>query len=638
MKRTSSDPPADSPAKRAAVGEQVVAVEAVARLLCSHAPGLCAPAPRKAFGLDRLVLDGQWAEGSVRSLLSLGGASEFNSAGGLAGRSILSVPGAGEGLAIAAGLAISQRHMVAVYGQPGFPLFEHRVFVLCSSAALQPGVAGEACSLAGHLQLSSLVVVCCWRGDGEDAEAASKRFAAYSWSVVQIPSSVGAEAALQVALEGTASAAARAGPTLIIVHTATCGSEGSTCDSNTAKDCVQRGAAAAEAWDALFKKHAATHPEAHEEIARRFRGELPAGWRDGMPEYAVGERAQATRQYGAKVLASLVTAVPEMVGGSADLTGSNLTNQGQLKDIQKNRPGGRYIRFGVREHAMIGISTGLAAYGGFLPFCGTFLNFMTYGWGALRYAARSSVRVIYVATHDSIELGEDGPTHQPIEVIAACRALPNLVTIRPADGPETVGAYEFAVQRSNGPVLLALSRSGTPHLEGSKREHVARGGYVLSEYGVSRVPIVVLAASGTEVATCMEAKEMLEKVGIGVRVVSMPSWELFEEQEEAYRRSVFFDRSASGMDLPDTVRPLRVYVEASSTLGFHRYADIHVGMTTFGASAAAKDVRKHFGFEKNAVASKTVEALKERGLVESYRIGRFGFCKFGAVVRAAMTA
>jgi len=399
---------------------------------------------------------------------------------------------------------------------------------------------------------------------------------------------------------------------------------------------AQQGSAASAAWAEMFARYRESHPEAHAEILRRFSSALPEGWNSGMPEYTVGERAQATRQYGAKVLASIVSAVPEMVGGSADLTGSNLTNQAQLKDFQHSRHKGRYFRYGVREHAMTGASAGLSLYGGFIPFCATFLNFVTYGWPALRLAAASRAQLIYAATHDSIELGEDGPTHQPVEVLAACRALPNLLTLRPADGVETIGAYEAAVQSRSRPSVVALCRSGAPHLAGASREGVMKGGYILSDFDPALVPLVVLAGSGTEVALCVEAKAALQSIGVGARVVSVPCWELFDEQDEKYRQSVLFEPSGDGAPLPAGVKPVRVYVEAASTLGFGKYADLYIGMTTFGASGPAKDVRKHFGFERHLVATKVMDALKERALVVSYRLGRFGLCRFGAKVIAAM--
>lgn len=535
--------------------------------------------------------------------------------------------GPGQGIAVGVGLAISQSHMAASYQQPGFNLFSHSIFVICRGGALCPGVASEACSLAGHLQLSSLVLICCDDGQ-QGTENTAKRFEAYGWTFVKatVGSQVGEEALVQ-SLTATSHTQK---PTLIMVR-ATASAPGPILRPEVCQDLVQRGSEATKSWLELLGSYREKHPEEHKELERRFSNKLPEEWRAGLPEYAVGQIKQATRQYSAKVLHALVDAVPEMIGGSADLTGSNLTNSANLKDFNHSRRKGRYIRFGVREHSMIGICTGLAMYGGVRPFCSTFMNFFTYGWGAMRLACRLRANVIYVATHDSIELGEDGPTHQPIEVLPACRALQNLLTIRPADGQETVGAYEVAMEHSEGPVLLALCRSGTPHLQGSGHEKVALGGYILMDFEPDLVPAVVLAASGTEVHLCVEVREDLQRLGMGVRVVSMPSWELFERQSESYRKSVF---EVHG-DLAH-IRPMRVYVEASSTLGFARYADVHVGMTTFGASADGKHVKKFFGFERHALASRTLDALKERGLIISYKLGRFGHVKLGGKLRAAM--
>mmetsp|Transcript_126893 Transcript_126893/g.224945 ORF Transcript_126893/g.224945 Transcript_126893/m.224945 type:complete len:634 (-) Transcript_126893:65-1966(-) len=608
----------------------LAAASSVAQTLLAHSPALAAPPPRNAWGLDRLLLDGRCAESAVRTFLQAGGSELPESPKRALQSTVLSVPGSGQGLAAGAGVAMGQKHLAATYAQPEFQLFEHRVFVLCMGSAIPSGVVSEASSLAGHLRLSSLVVICI--DDGKlGAVDTAKRFTAYGWCVVKTDESQGS-AALDSALEATRKADK---PTLILHR-----GGGGAADASTEVccNCVERGVAEANTWHQRLVDYGAKYPEAHAEILRRFNGELPKGWSQGLPEWSPGDRAEATRQSSAKVLASLVTAIPEIVGGSADLTGSNLTNQGKLKDFQHKRPDGRYFRFGVREHGMIGICTGLAAYGGFVPYCSTFMNFVTYGWGALRTACELSAHVIYVATHDSIELGEDGPTHQPIEVFPALRAMPNLLTIRPADGTETAGAYELAMKTTNRPTLLALSRSGTPHLKGSSRSNMAKGGYVLSDFDGGLVPLVVLAASGTEVATCLEAKSVLQSIGVGVRIVSMPSWELFEDQDVKYRKSVLEPSFSDDAQMPQGLRPLRVYVEASATLGVHRYADLQLCMTTFGASAPGKDARKHFGFEKNAIASKVMEALKVQKLVDSFKVGRFGFCKFGASIRAAMTA
>lgn len=603
----------------------------VAQKLLAHAPTLTIPPPRTAWGLDRLVLDGRCAESAVRAWLQSGGSDLLGSLkGALPQAPVLSLPGSGQGFAAAVGLAIGQRNLAATYSQPNFQLFDHRIFVLCMGAALPSGVVSEASSLAGHLRLGSLVVVCC--DDGlHGTEDTMKRYIAYGWRVIDTDKTVGS-ADLEAELEATRHSER---PTLILIRDRIAEAEVST---EICCQCVKRGVAQAKSWEQLLASYGASYPEAHAELVRRIRGELPQGWVKALPEYAPGERAQATRQCSAKVLANLVGVIPEFLGGSADLTGSNLTNQGHLKDFQHNTPAGRYLRFGVREHSMIAICTGLAAYGGFLPFCGTFLNFFTYGWGALRLACEVSAHAIYVASHDSIELGEDGPTHQPIEVLPALRAMPNLLVIRPADGTETAGAYEAALKKRDRPALLALSRSGTPNLKGSCREGVAKGAYVISDFDAALVPLVVLAASGTEVALCVEAKCVLQSVGVGVRVVSMPSWELFEEQETKYKQSILEPSFPADVTLPEGLRPLRVYVEASSTLGTHRYADIQICMTTFGVSAPGKDAKKYFGFEKNPIVSKIMEALKAHDLVSSYKTGRFSYCRFGTAIRTAMSA
>jgi len=589
-----------------------------ARVLMATVPALAVPPPRTAWGLDRLVLDNRLAEAELRSQLQSGGSDLWAVSGQhpLPQAPILSVPGCSQGLGLSVGLVVGQQHLAATFDHPGFPLFDHRTFVLCSVGSLATGTSAEASSLAGHLRLNGLVVIACDDGQlaGEDVV---RRYKAYKWTVSH------AENGLAAALEATTQSA---GPTLIILGSNTeAWAEGKGSPGpESCKDWVHRGTAAAGHWEGLLAKYHEQHPKEHAELIRRFSGQLPQNWRECLPVYELNERAQATRQYSGKTLGCLVNAVPEMIGGSADLTGSNLTNQGHLHDFQPGKVKNRYIRFGVRESAMISLCTGLSAYGGFIPFAATFLNFITYGWGALRLACAASAHIILLGTHDSIELGEDGPTHQPIEALAACRALPNMMTLRPADGMETVGAYEVAMTRHR-PSVLALCRSGAHHLEGSSAAKVAKGGYVLTDFDPSLTPLVVLAASGTEVETCREVKTALQAIGVGVRLVSMPCWELFEEQDEEYRRSV--------LEPHGRAHSLRVYVEAASTIGFGRYAELHIGMTTFGASGNLKDVRKYFGFERHSIEKKTMEALRERGIVESYRCGRFGFCRLAPAHR-----
>jgi len=410
-------------------------VAATVRILLEEVPSLVAPPPRKTWGLDRLVLDARCGEAATRSILRACGSDILALKNGtrLPEAPVMSLPGSGQSLAVAVGLAVGQRHLDATYAQPGYKLFEHRIFSLCLGGALTSGAASESSSLSGHLQLGSLVVICC--DDGLlSSENVAGRYGAYRWCTKEVcfSQSAAGDSELAKALRETGKAE-NDRPTLIVVRPSATAPEADEMSVDRSRDLACRGAAAASAWEARFSAYGVAHAEQHAEIVRRFAGDLPANWRENFPEYVVGERAQATRQCSAKVLGGLVTSVPEMIGGSADLTGSNLTNQGHLKDFQHNKPQGRYLRFGVRENAMIGMCTGLAAYGGFVPFCGTFLNFFTYGWGALRMAAATSAHAIYVASHDSIELGEDGPTHQPVEVLAACRALKNLLVMRPAD-------------------------------------------------------------------------------------------------------------------------------------------------------------------------------------------------------------
>ena len=324
--------------------------------------------------------------------------------------------------------------------------------------------------------------------------------------------------------------------------------------------------------------------------------ELPAGWEGSLPVF--DEKPKATRQYSGEVLAAIVKAHTQVVGGSADLTESTVTNKAGLAAFTKTQRGTRFLHFGVREHAMGSICNGLAAYGGFLPFAATFANFIGYAWGAVRLSALSHHKVLYVATHDSIDLGEDGPTHQPIEMLALLRATPNLQAIRPADGNETTGAYIAHFRKENkGPSVLLLSRGAVTPLAGSSPAAVLKGAYVLSDFADDKTPRVILAASGTEVGLSVGAREQLAAEGVDARVVSFPSFGLFDKQTDEYKLSVF----------PKGVKVL--FVEASNCLGAERYADAIVGMTTFGASAPATALKKHFGFTVDNVVAQAKKLL-----------------------------
>lgn len=365
---------------------------------------------------------------------------------------------------------------------------------------------------------------------------------------------------------------------------------------------AERNAQAYAQWQAAY---ASLSEEVKSQLERRLRGELPADLLANLPRFTPADKAVATRKLSEGVLNVLAPALPELIGGSADLTSSNLTRWTGAVDYQQNSRAGRYLRFGVREHGMFAICNGMAAYGGLLPFSATFLNFITYGWGALRLAALSHLRALFIMTHDSIGLGEDGPTHQPVEVLAALRALPNLLVLRPADGNEVSGAYAIALKQTDRPSVLCLSRQNLPQLAGSSAEGVARGGYILRDFSsptgeahVGGLKPVVLIATGSEVALACEVADLLAGA-CDVRVVSLPSWELFREQGQMYRESV----------LPPRV-PI-VSIEAGSTQGWREFAQVSCGVDGFGWSAPYQQVYARVGLEAAAIVKRVLEAVDQ---------------------------
>ena len=343
------------------------------------------------------------------------------------------------------------------------------------------------------------------------------------------------------------------------------------------------GAAKEQEWNQLFEKYGREYKAEHADLKRRLTGELPEGWQKQLPTYKPTDPAIASRKLSESVLSSIYKAVPELIGGSADLTGSNLTRWKDAVDFQPPSLGigdyaGRYVRYGVREHAMAGIMNGLAAYGTILPYGGTFLNFVSYAAGSVRLSALSRVRVIYVATHDSIGLGEDGPTHQPIETLAHFRALPNMMVWRPADGNETSAAYYVALTSKSTPSIVALTRQNLPQLENSTIEHASKGAYALVEAKDAKITLV---STGSEVSICMDAaRHLKEHHGIVARIVSMPCWEVFDAQPKEYRLRV----------IPDGIPSLSV--EVMSTLGWEKYSHEQFGLNRFGSSGPYKDVYK----------------------------------------------
>lgn len=356
------------------------------------------------------------------------------------------------------------------------------------------------------------------------------------------------------------------------------------------------GAAKEQEWNQLFEKYGQQFQSEHADLKRRMSGILPEGWQKKLPTYKPTDSAVASRKLSETVLTSVHDVIPELVGGSADLTGSNLTRWKDAVDFQPPALGigeysGRYIRYGVREHAMAGIMNGIAAYGTIIPYGGTFLNFVSYAAGAVRLSALSQQRVIYVATHDSIGLGEDGPTHQPIETLAHFRALPNMMVWRPADGNETSAAYYVALTSKSTPSIIALTRQNLPQLENSTIEHAIKGAYVLVEAEKANITLV---STGSEVSICLDAAKYLkEHHDITARIVSMPCWEVFDAQPKEYRLQV----------LPDGIPAMSV--EVMSTLGWEKYSHEQFGINRFGSSGAYKDVYKvsprpvYFGGKKH---------------------------------------
>ena len=542
----------------------------------------------------------------------------------------------GQGISNAVGMAIGEAHMRARYNKEGHSLVNHHVYAICGDGCLQEGVAAEACSLAGHLGLGKLIVLYDDNNiqiDGTTdlafTEDVGKRFEAYGWQVLSCDDGNTTDIANLQSLIATAQAETGK-PTIIKVKTTigiyaakqgTHKVHGSPIgDDDIAaiktklgydatkmfhipEEVRQYYSAVSSAgeqkykeWQATWSAYSTSFPEEAAELRRRWEGELPENLLSALPKFTVGDKTMATRKHSQAVIKSFANLVPEWVGGSADLTPSNLTNWPEdCADFQKATPEGRYLRFGVREHGMAAIVNGLAAYGGVFPFCATFLNFVGYALGAIRVSALSHFRAIYVMTHDSIGLGEDGPTHQPIETLCSLRAMPNMYVFRPCDGNETSGSYFSALSCKTAPSTICLSRQGMPTQAGSSAEKVQRGAYILSDASDGK-PDITFVATGSEVNLCVEAAKLLSDSK--ARIVSMPCWELFESQSDDYKQSVL----GSGSPV--------VSVEAGSLTGWSRYSHYQIGMSTFGVSAPGAHAFKHFGFTPENVAEKAERVLK----------------------------
>jgi transketolase len=542
----------------------------------------------------------------------------------------------GQGFANAVGMAIAERRLAAELNRPGHPIVDHRTFALASDGDLQEGIQSEAASLAGHLRLDKLLVLYDDNQiqlDGPTSMAWSedvlRRYEAYGWGVGRVEDGNDLEA-----IDGAIRAAIDDGrPTIVAVRTHIGFGSPNKQDTQKAhgsplgedevrltkvgygwdpdaqflvpnevleamRAAVPAGDALVEDWETRLRAFGDAFPDEAAELRRRFDAALRPDAFDALKTYAEGEEL-ATRQASNAAIQSLAAPVPELFGGSADLSESNLTLVKDGGDFSADEPG-RNLWFGVREHGMGGAINGIAYHGGFIPYGATFLNFSDYMRGSVRLAALAGLHVIYVWTHDSVGLGEDGPTHQPIEHYAALRAMPNLWFVRPGDANEATAAWRLAVERTGGPVALALTRQKLPTLPGTAllaRQGVARGGYVLRPAAGEdrgRAPDVLLIATGSELQLAFAAADALDDDGISARVVSLPCWERFEAEDQVYRDTV----------IPPAVRR-RVTIEAGATTGWGRYAGDEgaiMGIDHFGASAPAGTIFAKLGFSADRVA------------------------------------
>ena len=551
----------------------------------------------------------------------------------------------GQGVANSVGMAIAERWLAAHFNRPDFPVIEHNTYALCGDGDMMEGISSEAASLAGHLRLANL----CWIYDsnrisieGSTALAFSEdvgtRFLAYGWNVLRVRDA-NDRAAVAAAIDQFEAEPGR--PTMIIIESHIAYGAPHKQDSASAhgeplgeeevrltkrnygwpedakflvpdgvyerfaEGIGKRGTEAHAAWRAMFERYRAIYPDLAREFELIQRRELPAGWEQAIPSFPADPKGVASRDSSGKVLNALAEQIPWLLGGAADLAPSTKTKLGfaGAGEFEAGHYAGRNFHFGVREHAMGGIVNGmtlsnLRAYGS------GFLIFSDYMRGSIRLSAISEIPVTWVFTHDSIGVGEDGPTHQPIEQLAGLRGIPGMHTIRPCDANEVAEAWRFLMKEKHHPTILVLSRQPLPTLDRSKYASaagLARGAYVLADPPDGKRPELILMGTGSEVSLCIGAYETLTAEGVRARVVSMPCWDIFEQQDEAYRESVF----------PDDVLA-RVAVEQAATMGWDRYTGLHgkiVGMHTFGASAPLKALLEKFGFTSEGVLSAAREQL-----------------------------
>ena len=543
----------------------------------------------------------------------------------------------GQGISNAVGLAIAQANFAATYNKPNYEISNNYTYTFFGDGCMMEGVASEACSLAGHLQLGNLIAFYDDNKISIDGatnmaftEDVSKRLESYGWEVLHVSNADTDYSALSNAIEKAKLSKDK--PTCIKMTTTigygslnqgTSGVHGSPLKPDDIKQLkekfgmdpnqsftvsqdvydyyskiISQGEEENNKWNELFDAYSQEYPEEAMEIKRRCDYKLPSNWEKLLPIYTSNDKPLASRKMSEIVLGKLEQALPELIGGSADLTPSNLTRWTDAIDFQPPQTGlgnykGRYIRYGVREHGMGAIMNGIAAYGAnYKTYGGTFLNFVSYAAGAVRLSALSGHPVIWVATHDSIGLGEDGPTHQPIETLAHFRSIPNLMVWRPADGNEVSAAYKVSIESIETPSIIALTRQNLPQLENSSIEKASKGGYIVYDVQDARL---ILVATGSEVSLAIDSAKKLIEQGIPTRVVSLPDFLTFDKQSYDYRKSIFPD----GLPV--------ISIEVMTTFGWGKYSHAHIGLDRFGASAPAGELFQKFGFTVDNVVEKAIK-------------------------------
>lgn len=547
----------------------------------------------------------------------------------------------GQGFANGVGMGIAQQYLASRYNKPGFELFDYSIYAICSDGDIMEGVASEAASIAGHLQLGQLIYLYDDNHitiEGETSlafnEDVAERFRAYGWHVQSVDDGNDIEA-IASAIENAKKEKQR--PSLIKVRTHiafgspnkadTASAHGSPLGEDELKlvkenfgfdpgkkfavaDDVltfyrEKGKAGIQKekdWNELYQKYKTQYPGEAAEYELFSSGNLPEGWDNDLPVFNAGDKGMATRKASGKMLNAIAPKLPMLIGGSADLAPSTDTNLNAYQSFSGFNRGGRNFHFGIREHAMGAILNGMALTKGIIPYGATFLIFSDYMRPPVRLAAIMKIRPIFIYTHDSIGLGEDGTTHQPVEQLIGLRSVPNMLVIRPADANETVHAWRVALHHSGGPVAIILTRQDIPVIDQdkyTKASALEKGAYILSD--CVGEPALILMGTGSEVHLLLEAREKLQQESIAVRVVSFPCWELFDKQDEAYKKKVF----------PEHLRK-RLAVEAGSPIGWSKYVTddgATIGVTRFGESAPGKEVMKEYGFSVNNIVAKAKALL-----------------------------